>query len=223
MFKQVVDGIHKHAEPMFYLVAGVSIVVGGVWALLTFEFQEWLKPADFEPSVMASGTLQKLGEDHSFMLLGYRCTIRNTGPVNAAIVAVAVTANGYRYAKLDTPRGERDLPQNNYRRYGRDDNVTPLFRKVQLTGFATGGDQSGLDLARGESYPIVGAFLVKKNTYDAVTLYVSLGYVKDASPGSEPTDVRFLYPKDLPNVVRFFGKFDPKYVPVETQVDQITP
>jgi hypothetical protein len=49
---------------MFYLVAGVSIVVGGVWALLTFEFQEWLKPADFEPSVMASGTLQKLGEDH---------------------------------------------------------------------------------------------------------------------------------------------------------------
>jgi hypothetical protein len=224
--RRVIAWIHRHADRLFYLTTAASFLVGGAWALWNFEYQEWLKPSFLDPpSVIVFGTLQKLGEYRGFDILGYRVNIKNTADTDAAIVAFAVTANGHRYNRLEMSRGPQSDPNSDYRRYGRDDKITPLFRRVSLSVFAKTGGEDGLNLMPRDTYPVVGRFLVKKDVYNLVVLFVSVGYVKHAKPLQEPTSVTFSKNNNNNmNIVNLSSsKGDRNYESLGTQIDEIVP
>jgi hypothetical protein len=218
--KRVFTGWPQHAETVFYVVAAIGVVVGGFFTLCQFEYAEWIKPTYVEsPSVVVFGTIRKIGEDNGYVILGYRINITNTRDTDATIVALAITANGHQFTKLDVPRGWLNKPNENYSRYGRDDNITPIFRKVVLTDFAVLGNAEGLTLMPKETYPVTGRFLVKAHTYSLVALFVSVGYVRNAKPGEAPTKAKFIGK----NITLYSGKSDPNYKHLDTVVDEITP
>lgn len=217
MFRRHGD-VHALA-PTRDLIEIVAILAAGIWAIYVFAYEQRIKPAALPPSVLISGSLQKLGERNGLVQLGYKGTLRNTGSNDVSLIALGFTANGFRYATQGTPRLSTIAPGSTlYQRDARVGARTLVYRATELESFVNrryGGD---ITISPGEEIPFSGIFLVKHGEFDSITFYGSAAFTKVAKEGGYPTTIG--YTRD--GAVTFDSpNHDPNYHAREVTLDQL--
>lgn len=84
------------------LVEVVAILAAGAWALYTFVYDQRIKPASEPPSVVLTGSLQRVGERGDKVQMQYHVTLRNTGQTRIYTIADGIVAVGLRYVPSRT-------------------------------------------------------------------------------------------------------------------------
>ena len=198
----------------------VAILVAGIWAIYIFVYEQRIKPANESPSLLVSGSLQKVGERHGLVQLRFSGTVRNAGHGDVSIVALGFSANGIRYTTNGTPFYKSMSPGLSvYQRDARTGAHISVYRQIELTRFVDSRYGGGITVTPGEEVPYSGIFLVKSAEFDAVTLFGSVAFAKAAINGGYPTKVASNWDGAVyfDNVNR-----NPNYYSLEVTLDQIS-
>ncbi len=198
----------------------VAILAAGMWALYVFAYEQRIKPAAEPPSLLLSGTLQRMGEHNGLLQVGFKGSVLNNGHAQASIIAVGFSAEGLRYATSGAPVLDRSVTGTTF--YQRDARVASrelVCRIVELTRFASTAYTGGFTLSPGQQVPYSAIFVVRKSQFDSITLYGSIAYAKLPIDGGYPTKVEHAatgaisFEPVTPN---------PNYNAIEVTLDQIS-
>lgn len=157
----------------------LAIVAAGAWAIYTFVYEQRIKPAGEPPSILLTGSLQRIAERGGMVQMEWRATLRNTGHTRVYIIAEGFAAIGQRYTTNGTPFVSHPVPGvSQYDREARVFSFATIHRIEELTRYADPAYPSGYDIDPGEEIPYAGTFIVRKRDFDAVVLNGSLAYTK---------------------------------------------
>ncbi len=198
----------------------LAILAAGIWALYVFVYEQRLKPAAEPPSVIFTGSLQRLGQHAGLIQFGVRGKVVNNGQTDVSIIALGFTADGLRYAPLSKPFVDRSIHSTTiYERDARVASRTIVYRLVELTQLAEPKYGGGSRLHPGQEVPYSATFAVKSGEFDSITLYGSLAYTKFNIKGGYPTNVEHT----PTGAVLFTSTNDnPNYSSVEVTLDEVS-
>lgn len=74
----------------------MAITLAGLWAVSTFWYREQYVPQNYQPSVVARATAEKLGESSGLVSLRFKAVLENRGKAGARVLGVSLTATGHR-------------------------------------------------------------------------------------------------------------------------------
>ncbi len=161
------------------IVEIVAILAAGAWAIYTFVYQQRIVPANEPPSVLLTGSLQRMAERNGMVQMEYHATLRNTGHTRVYVIAEGFTVVGERYSRKGTPVLLHPFPGGKeYDRSARVVSSATVYRMEELTRYATAKSGSGYDIDPGEAIPYAGTFLVPQSDFDAVSITGSVAYTK---------------------------------------------
>jgi hypothetical protein len=196
----------------------VAILAAGAWAIYTFVYEERIKPAGDPPSVVLTGSLQRLGERDGMVQMGFRATLRDIGHTRVYIIAQAISAVAQEYTRDATPAVTHPFPGvTEYDRSARIARSVTVYRQEEFTRYADPKYKSGFELDPGDQIPYSGIFLVPKRSFDSVTIFGSVAFSK----------YRDVYPTTLTSlqngVVIFTStNHSPHYADIEITLDRAT-
>lgn len=196
----------------------VAILAAGAWAIYTFVYQQRIVPANEPPSVLFTGSLQRMAERNGMVQMEYHATLRNTGHTRVYVIAEGFTAIGERYTRAGTPVLLHPFSGGTeYDRSARVLSSATVYRTEELTRYVSAKYGSGYDIDPGEAIPYAGTFLVPQSEFDAVWITGSVAYAKVDSV--YPTKVQY-----VANGVIVFASatHDPNFKNLEVTLDRAT-
>lgn len=157
----------------------VAILAAGAWAIYTFVYEQRILPANQPPSLLLTGSLQRIGERGGMVQMAYRATLRNTGHVRVYVIAMSFAGLGLRYTSKGVPSTVHPVPgATEYMRSARVVSSTTVYRAQELTRYVDPRYTLGYEIDPGEQIPFSDIFLVRKGAFDTVTLEGSVAYSK---------------------------------------------
>lgn len=218
MFRRT--GGHRGVATLRDILEIIAIVAAGCWALYVFAYEQRIKPAAEPPSLVFTGSMQRLGEHGGLIQVGFHGTVLNNGHTDVALAALGFAASGVRYAALPSPATDRSITGASI--YQHDASIasrTVVYRLVELTRLVSPKYGGGYTLHPGQEVPYSGVFAVRSGKYDSVMLYGSLAYTKFEANGAYPTKVGHA---PTGAVIFSSANANPDYNAIEVTLDEIS-
>lgn len=209
---------HRTIAVVRDLVEVLAILAAGAWAIYTFIYEQRILPAKEPPSVLLTGSLQRLAERDGMVQMKITAKLRNTGHNRIYLIADSLAVSAVRYAP--NPKPLVSHPSADVTEYARSTQVVRsavIYRVQELTRYADPNSGRGYDIDPGEEIPYSGVFLVRKRDFDAMSLFGSVAYTK--VDGVYPTKVTY-----MENGAVLFENtaHKPDYDRIEVTLDQAT-
>jgi hypothetical protein len=163
------------------LVEIFAILAAGVWAFYIFVYENRWLPAQQQPRLDFTATMQRLSRHDGLRAVRAEVRVRNVGTVKVQFLAFSITIVGSKVTvsrEIRTARTQGAL--NTLEAYYAISGATPVYRTSYLTHAANPAYSADLFLEPGEESDREVVTYAPVGKFDRLTLTISALYTKDS-------------------------------------------
>ena len=172
------------------IVEIVAIIAAGLWAAWIFIYEDKIVPAQAEPQVNITETIEKISEHNGLIGVHLVTTVKNNGTVPDYFLAFFWTVAGQRITPAPKLHSTIVQDYNYYLAADYDSTrMTPVYTRGFITDHGNKDSGAGFALDPGDETKYEDLFYVKAGQFDVLRVYVLARYTRNDR--IIPTAVRY--------------------------------